>query len=211
MTSFLFFRRFCYLRYGIIHQGGMYMRTCYRFILLTTFCLFVFSGPLFAYPNDVRQNPIGVLFIGDPFFRMADFYQIVEEKLLLRFPQLVVGEDIQSKYRKYYWDVKGLLKEADLPSRQELFAFLKTTPYRQVLVLVVSGPNAASRYTFLWYFTLTQSQATMQVRALLIDPTSQTVIADEEIVQKGPLSIHGDLSAKRGCFRLAMEYLALRL
>ena len=187
------------------------MRRFFRFILLATLFLFLFSGTLSAAPNYDPQNPIGVLFIGDPFFRMADFYKIVEEKLLERFPHLVVGEEVQSKYRKYFWDVKGLLKEADLPSRQELFAFLKTTPYRQVLVFVVSGPNAASRYTFLWYFTLTQSQATMQVRALLIDPVAQKVIADEEIVQKGPLSIHGDLSAKRGCFRLAMDYLVLRL
>ena len=187
------------------------MRRWHSVILLVFLFVFALSGTIFAASNNASQKQIGVFLLGDPSFRMADFYKIIDDKLKDRFPRLIVGDEVQSRYRKYYWNEKGLLKEPDLPTRQELFSFLKTLPYEQVLVLVILGPTADNRHTFLWYFTLTQSQANIQVRALLVDAISETVIADQEVIQKGPLSIHGYMSAKRGCFRKAMEFVAINL
>lgn len=165
------------------------------------------AAPLFAYP----QTSVGVLFLGDPSFRSAEFYAIVEEKLGDRFPLLFVGEEIQARRRQYYLNEKGLLKEEQFPTRQELLVFLKTLPYDQALVLVMAGPTIDNRYTFLWYFTLGQAQAYIQARALLVETQSGKILSDQEVVQKGPLSMNGGMSAKRGCFRKVLEYFAEKL
>lgn len=187
------------------------MRRNYCFALLVFLLIFAFHSTIYAAPYSILHKRIGVLFLGDPSYRMTDFYNIAEDKLQERFPQLSVGDEIQSQYKKYYWNEKNAIKEADLPSRQELFAFLKTIPYDQVLVLVVSSPNMSTRNTFLWYFALNQSEAHIQIRALLVDVASEKILSDLVVAQKGPISINSDLSAKRGCFKSALEYFAANL
>ena len=181
---------------------------CFALLILL---LFLFCSTLSAAPSSFFHKRTGVLFLGDPSYRMTDFYNIVEDKLQDRFPQLSVGDEIQSLYKKHYWDEKNSIKEADLPSRQELFAFLKKIPCDQVLVLIVSSPHMSTRNTFLWLFSLNQSEAHIQIRAFLVDIESEKIISDLAVAQKGPISMNSDLSARRGCFKAAMEYFAANL
>jgi hypothetical protein len=187
------------------------MRQLHYILVLALLVVFALPGVVTAAPGEVFTSPTAVLLVGDATFRLPDFYKIIETKLSARFPQLIVGEEIQTSYRKFYWDSKGLLKADDLPARQDLFAFIKTLPYERVLVLAVIEPSSEDRNIFLWFFTLTQSRAILQVRAILVDSAAGTVIADHEVLQKGPLGINGGLSAKRGCFKQVMDILAADL
>jgi hypothetical protein len=187
------------------------MRQQHCFLLLVLLIVFALPGVVYAAPGEVFTSPTAVLLVGDATFRLPDFYKIIEKKLSARFPQLIVGEEIQASYRKFYWENKGLLKADDLPPRQDLFAFIKTLPYEQVLVLAVAEPSSENRDIFLWFFTVTQSRAILQVRAILVTADSGTVLSDHEVVQKGPLGMNGGLSAKRGCFRQVMDHLAANL
>ena len=180
--------------------------------------MFLFSASSLAAPSPTppsNNKQIGVFIIGDPSFRINDFYKIVQDKLKDRFTHLIVGDEPQGKYRKY-WDDKGLLKEPELPTRQDLFDFVKTTSYEQALVLIITDADISKRQEGYYnknigYNSETYTQVNIRARAMLIDTQTLAVIADKEVVQKGPESEFGQLSAKRGCFRKAMEYFKANL
>ena len=191
------------------------MHKFFRFVICVLFCVLIFSETIFAAPADVLQKQTAVVFIGDSSFRMADFYKIVDEKFKPLFPKLVVGDIPQASYRKY-WDDQGLLKDPPITAKPVLFDFIKSTSYEQVLVLLISDAEIISRRggipVLFWGFSpLSYSQSSIRIRAMLVDTASLSTISDAEVTQKGPVVDHGELGAKRGCFRKAMEYLTSKL
>ena len=192
---------------GIICQRGDKMKYLMLLILICTFVFF--PSDLQAAQNEtqalIMPHSVGVVIVGDNYFRVKDFYNIIASKMGKRFPILDVGDNPQGEYRKY-WDNKGLLKEPE-PTRDDLFAFAKIAPYEKVLFLIIT-PSTLDTTP---YNGITIYHANLQVRALLIDTATQNVVADKETTQADHVAYNLKLRAQESCFKLVMDYFAKNL
>lgn len=166
--------------------------------------LVVLTGSISAAPSNegtfFGAKKTGVVLMGDPLFRDHQFYLLVEEKIKSRFINLVVGDEPQGLYKKF-WSDKGLLQEP-APTKQDITAFAKVSPYDQMLFIVVSPPTVIITRGEVLIF----HQATVPFRAILVDKQTMDIISDQETTQAGWSSYNGLNSSLRGAFKQAMEY-----
>ena len=155
----------------------------------------------------VLGQSVGVVLIGDGSldFKGEDFYAIILEGLKGKFGNVSVGDEPQGKWRSY-WDSKGYLIEQP-PKRDDLFAFAKETNYSKVLFLVIPKPVVeSSKFSYLTDI----HRVTLDVRAMLIQGSSDTMIGDKSTVQRDS-SESSIVRAKRGALTKAMEYFVKNL
>jgi len=150
-----------------------------------------------------NQN-IGFVIIGGVEFKTSDYYKIVQNVIKpLSGAQIVVGNDLQTRYKKY-WLKRGFIGEQP-PQQSDLINFTNMSGCKKVVYIIISDAvidkhNSSNHRE--------KSRISVQLDAYLCTSTEvvDMFAASDEESSKG-----SDLRARRGAFKKCLNEISKTL
>lgn len=169
-------------------------------LILATF----WAGSSVSAAAPPKLPTIAVILLGSSEYRTTDYYQIMQETLLPRFPAercvLVIGDQPQQIFDRFS-DKQGLLPGAT-PADEKLSDFSWSHSFDEVIFFQVSAPHIRSKdISVPWE----QGEVTINARALRIESRARKIAADASVTKTVKL-YHRNL-AKQSAFRQCVEHL----
>ena len=162
-----------------------------KIFLLAIMICFVLTSTAFAARD--FQN-VGVVIIGGAEFKTDDYYKIVRNEINPKSgAKLLVGNEIQTRYKKY-WLNRGFIGE-QTPQKQDLIDFAAMSGCRKIICLIVSDVVDDQRNSGKHR---QQNRISVQLDAYLCTPTNVEDVfsASKEFNSKGSA-----LKARSGAFK----------
>lgn len=147
---------------------------------------------------------VGVVIIGGVEFKTDDYYKIVKNELKpLSGAKIVVGNDMQTRYKKY-WLNKGYIGE-QTPQKEDFTNFAAANGFSKVVYIVISDVTDDQRNSG---DHRQRNRITVQVDAYLSTPNQVVDVFAASDDQKSKGSA---LRARRGAFKSCLEEIAKSL
>jgi hypothetical protein len=179
------------------------MQALLRILALLSLAVFLTGSSVNATAAP-KAPTIAVILLGSPEYRTTDYYQIVREALLPRFPAerfaLVIGDHPQQMFDRFS-DKQGLLPGAT-PADEKLLEFAWSHSFDEVIFFQVAAPHIRGKdISVQWE----QVEVTINARALRIQSRARKIAAEASVTKTVKL-YHRNL-AKQSAFRQCVEYL----
>jgi len=166
-----------------------------KIILMVVAVLFFMTNTTFA--AQYFQN-VGVIIVGGAEFKTSDYYKIIKDEIKpLSGSKIVFGNDLQTKYKKY-WLQKGFIGE-QMPEKDDLIAFTNMSGCDKIICLIVSDSmvdkhNSSNHRE--------KVRVSVQLDAYICTKTDfiDVLSATDEEDSKG-----SDLRARRGAFQKCLK------
>lgn len=163
-----------------------------KIFLLAVAIFFALTSTTLAATQNAQK--VGVVIIGGVEFKTEDFYKIVKNELKpLSGAEIVVGNDLQTRYKKY-WLRKGYIGEQQ-PEKEDLINFTASSGCKKVVYVIVSDAVVDSRTSAKHR---QKDRVSVQLDAYLCTTTDVVDVfaASDEQNSKGSA-----LRARRGAFK----------
>lgn len=170
-------------------------------LLAAMICLALTSTALAAAQN---YQSVGVVIIGGVEFKTDDYYKIVKNELKpLSGAKIIVGNDMQTRYKKY-WLNRGYIGE-QTPQKEDFTNFAAANGFNKVIYIVISDTADDQRNSG---NHRQRDRITVQVDAYISTPTQvlDVIAASEDQKSKGSA-----LRARRGAFKKCLNEIAKNL
>lgn len=170
-------------------------------LLAAMICLALTSTTLAAAQN---YQSVGVVIIGGVEFKTDDYYKIVKNELKpLSGAKIIVGNDMQTRYKKY-WLNRGYIGE-QTPQTEDFTNFAAANGFSKVVYIVISDTADDQRNSG---NHRQRDRITVQVDAYISTPTQvlDVIAASEDQKSKGSA-----LRARRGAFKKCLNEIAKNL
>ena len=166
--------------------------------------IFALTGTVSAASSSQYLNNVGVIIIGGAEFKTEDFYKAVQNEIKPSSgAKLIVGNDLQTRYKKY-WLNRGYIGE-QTPQKSDLIGFTAMSGCNKVVCLIVSDSvvdkhNNAKRRE--------KDRVSLQLDAYLCTRTNVVDLFAATCEENSKTS---SLRARRGAFKKCLEQISKSL
>lgn len=173
-----------------------------KIFLLAAMICFALTTTAMAAAKDSQS--VGVVIIGGVEFKTEDYYKTVKSELKpLSGAKIVVGNDIQTRYKKY-WLNKGYIGE-QTPQTEDFTNFAASNGFRKVVYIIISDTADDQRNSG---DHRQRNRISVQIDAYLSTPTQVVDVFAASDDQKSKGSA---LRARRGAFKKCLTEIAKTL